>query len=134
MPGAVAAKVFRNLVHKRISISRLAAQMAPRESLLDVTSLRLKYLDQRRDTEDPRQLVSFGTSGHRGSPLNGSFTAGEPILDKITRAPGNVASIGGSKAGKADGWFAAKPSLHGEPLQDLQRKLQRRITLGRTGE
>ena len=23
---------------------------------------------------DPKQLVSFGTSGHRGSPLNGAFT------------------------------------------------------------
>ena len=133
MPGAVAAKVFRNLVHKRKSISRLAAQMAPRESLLDVTSLRLKYLDQRRDTEDPRQLVSFGTSGHRGSPLNGSFTAGEPILDKITRAPGNVASIGGSRSSRRR-LVRGQARRHGEPLQDLRRKLQRRITLGRTGE
>jgi phosphoglucomutase len=36
--------------------------------------------------------------------------AGEPILAKLTRAPGNDAPIGGLKVVSAGGWFAARPS------------------------
>ena len=36
--------------------------------------------------------------------------AGEPISAKLTRAPGNGASIGGLKVVAASGWFAARPS------------------------
>jgi phosphoglucomutase len=36
--------------------------------------------------------------------------AGEKILAKITRAPGNDASIGGLKVMTENGWFAARPS------------------------
>ncbi|NLW81181.1 MAG: alpha-D-glucose phosphate-specific phosphoglucomutase [Desulfovibrionales bacterium] len=36
--------------------------------------------------------------------------AGEPILAKITHAPGNGAAIGGLKVVTANGWFAARPS------------------------
>ena len=36
--------------------------------------------------------------------------AGEKILSKITRAPGNDAPIGGLKVTSASGWFAARPS------------------------
>ena len=36
--------------------------------------------------------------------------AGEPIVAKLTRAPGNGAPIGGLKAVTASGWFAARPS------------------------
>lgn len=36
--------------------------------------------------------------------------AGEPIVAKITHAPGNGASIGGLKVVTANGWFAARPS------------------------
>jgi phosphoglucomutase len=39
-----------------------------------------------------------------------SQLAGEPILAKLTRAPGNNASIGGLKVVTANGWFAARPS------------------------
>jgi len=39
-----------------------------------------------------------------------SELAGEPILDKLTRAPGNGAPIGGLKVVTASGWFAARPS------------------------
>ena len=35
---------------------------------------------------------------------------GEPITDKLTRAPGNGAPIGGLKVVAASGWFAARPS------------------------
>jgi phosphoglucomutase len=36
--------------------------------------------------------------------------AGEPIVAKLTRAPGNGAPIGGLKVIAASGWFAARPS------------------------
>jgi phosphoglucomutase len=36
--------------------------------------------------------------------------AGEPIISKITRAPGNNAPIGGIKVVSENGWFAARPS------------------------
>lgn len=46
------------------------------------------------------------------SPSNVSATmlAGDPILDRLTEAPGNGASIGGLKVATANGWFAARPS------------------------
>lgn len=36
--------------------------------------------------------------------------AGEPVLAKLTRAPGNDAAIGGLKVVTENGWFAARPS------------------------
>ena len=39
-----------------------------------------------------------------------SEIAGEPIVAKLTRAPGNNAPIGGLKVSAASGWFAARPS------------------------
>jgi phosphoglucomutase len=36
--------------------------------------------------------------------------AGEPIVVKLTKAPGNDAPIGGLKVVAASGWFAARPS------------------------
>ena len=36
--------------------------------------------------------------------------AGEPIISKLTRAPGNGAEIGGLKVIAQNGWFAARPS------------------------
>jgi phosphoglucomutase len=42
--------------------------------------------------------------------IKASELAGEPITAKLTRAPGNEASIGGLKVMAAGGWFAARPS------------------------
>jgi phosphoglucomutase len=39
-----------------------------------------------------------------------SELAGEPILQKLTTAPGNGAPIGGLKVVAKSGWFAARPS------------------------
>ena len=36
--------------------------------------------------------------------------AGERITAKLTKAPGNGASIGGLKVTTENGWFAARPS------------------------
>jgi phosphoglucomutase len=42
--------------------------------LIDTAALEREYLERTPDLGDPRQAVSFGTSGHRGTPLDGSFT------------------------------------------------------------
>jgi phosphoglucomutase len=65
-------------------ISPLAGKPAPREMLVDVARLEWEYFERRPDLNDPNQLVSFGTSGHRGSPLHGTFT--EAHILAITQA------------------------------------------------
>src|SRR5215469_8007487 len=55
-------------------ISPLAGKPAPRELLIDPVRLEAAYFERRPNLEDRNQLVSFGTSGHRGTPLNGTFT------------------------------------------------------------
>ena len=42
--------------------------------------------------------------------VHASSLAGEPIIAKLTRAPGNGAPIGGLKVVARGGWFAARPS------------------------
>ncbi len=42
--------------------------------------------------------------------VSASELAGEKILQKLTKAPGNDASIGGLKVTTENGWFAARPS------------------------
>jgi phosphoglucomutase len=42
--------------------------------------------------------------------VRASVLAGEPILSRLTAAPGNGASIGGLKVVTENGWFAARPS------------------------
>jgi len=54
-------------------LSPLAGKPALPELLIDPAALEKAYYSSRPDLADPTQLVSFGTSGHRGSPLNGSF-------------------------------------------------------------
>jgi len=67
-----------------MAISALAGKPAPKEMLVDLAKLEREYYERRPDIEDPNQLVSFGTSGHRGSPLHGSFT--EAHILAITQA------------------------------------------------
>jgi phosphoglucomutase len=67
-----------------MAISPLAGKPAPKEMLVDLAKLEREYYERRPDMGDPNQLVSFGTSGHRGSPLRGSFT--EAHILAITQA------------------------------------------------
>ena len=56
-----------------MTISPLAGKPAPKKMLMDVARLEREYYARGPDVSDPAQLVSFGTSGHRGSALSGSF-------------------------------------------------------------
>src|SRR5262245_58490890 len=67
-----------------VTISPLAGKPAPSSMLIDPARLEREYRERKPDVSDPNQLVSFGTSGHRGSPLNGSFT--EAHILAITQA------------------------------------------------
>ncbi|MDR1491777.1 MAG: phosphoglucomutase (alpha-D-glucose-1,6-bisphosphate-dependent) [Planctomycetaceae bacterium] len=65
-------------------VSELAGKPAPESLLIDVSELKNNYFQLTPDVTNAAQKVSFGTSGHRGTPLNGSFT--ESHILAITQA------------------------------------------------
>src|SRR5712671_5627014 len=67
-----------------MALSPLAGKPAPKTMLVDLARLERDYYERRPDMGDPNQLVSFGTSGHRGSSLHGTFT--EAHILAITQA------------------------------------------------
>src|SRR5215813_6922343 len=66
------------------TISPLAGRPAPKEILIDVVRLVRDYYERRPDPSDTSQMVSFGTSGHRGSAFRGAFN--EAHILAITQA------------------------------------------------
>jgi phosphoglucomutase len=67
-----------------MGISPLAGKPAPKELLIDAAQLEREYFDHLPELSNPAQRVAFGTSGHRGSPRNGTFT--EAHILAITQA------------------------------------------------
>lgn len=67
-----------------MAISPLAGKPAPADILIDVGKLQNAYYQLHPDSFDPTQQVQFGTSGHRGSPLNSAFN--EDHILAITQA------------------------------------------------
>jgi phosphoglucomutase len=67
-----------------MAIHPLAGKPAPSDVLIDVEKIFKAYYERRPNVEDPQQLVSFGTSGHRGTPLDG--TLNEAHILAITQA------------------------------------------------
>src|SRR5262245_62625738 len=57
-----------------MALHPLAGKPAPAELLIDVARLLRDYEERQPDPADPLQRVSFGTSGHRGTSSDGSFT------------------------------------------------------------
>ena len=68
----------------KVKISPDAGKPAPREMLVDLARLEREYCIRRPDPSCPNQMVSFGTSGHRGSSLDGTFTEAHVLA--ITQA------------------------------------------------
>jgi phosphoglucomutase len=62
-------------------------------------------IDAPATPEQKARLAKLSPDSVRESAL-----AGEPIVAKLTRAPGNDAPIGGLKVVARSGWFAARPS------------------------
>src|SRR5258708_199116 len=75
MPGAVA---------HHAATSPLAGHPPSREMLIDIAQLEREYYERLPDLDDANQLVSIGSSGHRGSPSRGSFTEAHVLA--ITQA------------------------------------------------
>lgn len=67
-----------------MAIHPLAGKPAPADMLIDVAKLEREYYQCQPDLSNPSQLVSFGTSGHRGTSLNGTLT--EAHILAITQA------------------------------------------------
>ena len=67
-----------------MALSPLAGKPAPPDLLVDLARLEAAYHDTGPDPADPAQRVQFGTSGHRGSSLQGSFNAAHILA--ITQA------------------------------------------------
>ncbi len=61
-----------------------AGKPAPKDLLIDVSRLEAAFYEEKPDPADPNQLVSFGTSGHRGTSSNATFT--EAHILAITQA------------------------------------------------
>ena len=82
-------------------------------------------LHAHRRAGDTRAEGEAGKAVARGR--QGADLAGEPIIAKLTRAPGNNAPIGGLKVVARSGWFAARPSgtediykIYAESFKDEQ--------------
>jgi phosphoglucomutase len=67
-----------------MAIHPLAGKPAPGDVLIDVEELTKAYYERKPNADDPQQLVSFGTSGHRGSPFES--TLNEAHILAITQA------------------------------------------------
>ena len=67
-----------------MAIHPLAGKPAPKELLADIGQLRDAYATRKPDIADKTQRVSFGTSGHRGSSLRGTFNEAHVLA--ITQA------------------------------------------------
>jgi len=66
------------------TISPLAGKPATPDMLIDPVRLEREYCERRPDCGDLEQMVRFGTSGHRGTSLRGSFN--EAHILAITQA------------------------------------------------
>ena len=79
-----------------MTVHALAGKLAPKEVLIDVAKLDREYYGLKPDVEDPNQLVSFGTSGHRGTSSNASFNESHILaISQAICAYRKSANIGG---------------------------------------
>ncbi len=62
-------------------------------------------VDAPADREQKAKLAAL-----KPDDVSATELAGEPIIDKLTEAPGNSAKIGGLKVTTESAWFAARPS------------------------
>jgi phosphoglucomutase len=67
-----------------VTVDARAGQPATEDQLVDLAALRDAFYTRRPDANDPAERVSFGTSGHRGSSLHGTFNEAHVLA--ITQA------------------------------------------------
>jgi phosphoglucomutase len=71
-------------MEKAMTLHPLAGKPAPPDMLIDVDRLQRDYYERQPDCSDPNQRVLFGTSGHRGTSADTTFT--EAHILAITQA------------------------------------------------
>jgi len=81
----------------------------PASHYLDLESRHGQAFYERVDTPADRQQKA-ALKALSPDQVKADQLAGEPIVAKLTHAPGNGASIGGLKVVTENGWFAARPS------------------------
>ena len=84
MSSAIEAQPLAGDRTSKVKISQVAGKPAPEEMLVDLVRLEREYFVRRPDLSCLNQMVSFGTSGHRGSSLEGTFTEAHVLA--ITQA------------------------------------------------
>ena len=67
-----------------MAVHPLAGKPVPEDMRVDVAQLKKQYYERRPDPENPGERVRFGTSGHRGTPSEGSFN--EAHILAVTQA------------------------------------------------
>jgi len=67
-----------------MSLNALAGKIAPKSILANIPKLISLYYSKHPNPENPLELVSFGTSGHRGNPANSTYN--EDHILAITQA------------------------------------------------
>jgi phosphoglucomutase len=84
-PGVVhSPRRGRRFGGRIVGMDPRAGTPAQPSDLVDVEAMLAAYADRRPDLDDPAQRVVFGTSGHRGSSLDGAFN--EAHIVAITAA------------------------------------------------
>ncbi len=98
-----------------IILDLLAAEMTavlekdPAVAYRELTSRFGEPVYERSDVPcTPEEKAALGRLS--AESVTATTLAGEPIVAKLTTAPGNGAAIGGLKVTTANGWFAARPS------------------------
>ena len=112
-----------------MAVSEQAGKPAEPSMLVDVERLIDAYYDIKPDPGVPAQHVAFGTSGHRGSSLNGSFNENHILAttEAICRYRHSRGIDGPLFIGK-DSHALSEP---GDPLRRRSPGRQRRLRPGR---
>ena len=118
MPGVLEPQSKASEASPQAGISALAGTPAPKERLVDLAQLEREYFERKLDHGDQNQMIHFGTSGHRGSSLDGTFNEliwefGTPYYARIG-APATPDQK--AKLGKLSPASVREAKLAGEPI------------------
>ena len=75
-----------------MTVHEFAGKPAPQEILVNVPRLVTSYFSRRPDPENAAERVAFGTSGHRGCALDGSFNEAHVLAISQATAEHRVAA------------------------------------------
>ncbi|MGK0715189.1 phosphoglucomutase (alpha-D-glucose-1,6-bisphosphate-dependent) [Leucobacter sp. W1153] len=95
-----------------------AGELATEDDLVDLAALLAAFTEIVPDPADPAQRVAFGTSGHRGTALNGSFN--EAHIVAISRA---IAEYRTAQGIEGPLFLGADPHPLSAPAEEIAREV-----------